>query len=186
MELHEANSTERDACQWWDADIFACGEIIDRVHSNNCVMKLALNKYRTWIGEIYGTYITLGLIIFFLACYWLGLVHVRELRLLNFPIMVAGIYFALDQWRRTHGNLSYWRALTLGTYTAAIGALTFATFLFILFSVDHNLYVRVVKEEPLGEYMNLFIATSAVALEGIFSGIMATYIICNFIETDKE
>jgi hypothetical protein len=149
-------------------------------------MKLALHKYRTWIGEIYGTYITLGLIAFFMACYWLGLDNVRELRLLNFPIMVAGIYYALDQWKKTHGGLSYWRALTVGTYTAGIGALTFATFLFVLFTLDHNLYLRVVKEEPLGEYMNLFIATSAVALEGVFAGIMATYIVCNFIETDKE
>lgn len=150
------------------------------------VMKLAMSKYKEWIGELYGTYITLGLIVFFMTCYWLGLVHVRELRLLNFPIMLAGIYYALEQWRKTHGHLSYWKALTVGTYTAGIAALTFATFLFILFSIDHQLYIRVVKEEPLGAYMNIFIATSAVALEGIFSGIMATYIICNFIETDKE
>lgn len=149
-------------------------------------MKIALYKYRTWIGEIYGTYMTLGLIAFFLVCYWTGLVHVRELRLLNFPIMLAGVYFGLDQWKITHGSLNYFKALTLGAYMSGIAALTFATFLFFIFSVDHNLYVRVVKEEPLGQYMNMFIATSAVALEGIFAGIMATYIICNFIDTDKE
>jgi hypothetical protein len=149
-------------------------------------MKLALSKYKSWIGEIYGTYITLGLIIFFLASYWLGVVHIRELRLLNFPIMVAGIYYALKQWRATHGHISYWKAITLGTYTAGIAALTFATFLFILFGIDQKLYIQVVKDAPMGEYMNIFIATSAVALEGIFAGMMATYIVCNFIDTDKE
>lgn len=152
---------------------------------NTTFMRVTLSKYRDWIGEIYGTYITLGLIIFFLACYWTGYVHVRELRLLNFPIMVAGVYYAIMQHKKIYGNISYFKAMTLGAYTAGIGALTFATFLFVMFSVDHDLYIRIVKQEPLGEYMNLFIATSAVALEGVFAGLMATYIICNFIETDK-
>jgi hypothetical protein len=148
-------------------------------------MKVTLSKYRGWIGEIYGTYITVGLIAFFLACYWLGFVHVRELRLLNFPIMMVGIYYALDQYKRIFGHISYFRAMTLGVYTGGIAALTFSVFLFFIFSVDHDLYIRVVKEEPLGEYMNLFIATSAVALEGIFAGMMATYITLNFFDTDK-
>lgn len=148
-------------------------------------MKVTLSKYRDWIGEIYGTYITLGLIAFFMVCYWTGLVHIRELRLLNFPIMWAGIYFALDQYKKVYGHISYWKAMTLGTYTGGIAALTFATFLFFVFNVDHNFYIRVVKQEPLGEYLNVFIATSAVALEGVFAGMMATYITCNFIDTDK-
>ena len=148
-------------------------------------MKVTLSKYRDWIGEIYGTYITLGLIAFFMACYWTGLVHVRELRVLNFPIMAIGVWFALDQYKKVYGQLSYWRAITLGTYTSAIGALTFSLFLFFVFSVDNNFYVTVVKEEPFGIYLNKFIATYAVALEGIFSGLLATYIIINFIDTDK-
>ena len=144
-----------------------------------------LTMYRTWIGEIYGTFITLGLIAFFMICYWTGLVHVRELRLLNFPIMFIGIYFALKQHRESFGHLDYFKALTLGTYTAGLASMTFALFLFVVFQLDNNFYVSVVKNEPLGEYLNAFIATSAVALEGVFSGIMATYICCNFIDTDK-
>jgi len=148
-------------------------------------MKATLSKYRDWIGEIYGTYISLGLIVFFLVCYWTGLVHMRELRLLNFPIMLAGVYFALAQHRKIYGELNYFRAMTLGAYTSGIGALTFATFLFILFNIDHNLYIRVVKQEPFGEYMNVFIATSAVAMEGVFAGLMATYFAINMTKTDK-
>ena len=148
-------------------------------------MRITLSKYRDWIGEIYGTYITLGLIAFFLACYWLGFVHVRELRLLNFPIMLAGIYFAIDQHKKIYGGISYFKALTLGAYTAGIGSLTFPIFLFFMFSVDQQLYVNVVKNEPFGEYLNKFIATSAIAIEGLFSGLMATYVLINFIDTDR-
>lgn len=149
-------------------------------------MKVTLSKYRDWIGEIYGTYISLGLIAFFMLCYWLGWVHIRELRLLNFPIMLTGVYFALDQYKRIYGHLNYFKAMTLGVYTAGISALTFALFLFILLSSDHALYMRIVKQEPLGQYMNLFVATSAVALEGVFAGMMATYLAVNMLETERE
>ena len=149
-------------------------------------MRVTMSKYKDWIGEVYGTYVTLGLIAFFMVCYWTGLVHVRELRLLNFPIMMAGIYYAIDQYKKTHGShIDYFRAMTIGVYTGGIAALTFALFLFVVFQLDHNLYIKVVKEEPLGQYMNLYIATSAVALEGVFSGMMATYITLNFFDTDK-
>lgn len=149
-------------------------------------MKVTLSKYRDWIGEIYGTYVTLGLILFFMVCYWTGLVHVRELRLLNLPIMIGGIYYALQQYKKVYGGINYFKAMTLGTYIGGIAALTFSTFLFIVFKLDHSFYVQVVKEGPMGEYMNVYIATSAVALEGVFSGMMATYLICNFIDTDKD
>jgi len=149
-------------------------------------MKVTLSKYKDWIGEIYGAYISLGLIAFFLLCYWLGWVHIRELRLLNFPIMLVGIYFALDQHKRIYGHLNYFKAMTLGVYTGGISAITFALFLFILLSTDHSLYLKIVKQEPLGQYMNLYIATSAVALEGIFAGMMATYLAVNMLETERE
>jgi hypothetical protein len=99
--------------------------------------------------------------------------------------MIAGIYLAFNQYKRTHGHLDYFRAITLGGYIAGVASTTFALFLFILFSVDNNLYLQAVKGEPLGIYLNKFIATSAVAVEGIFSGLMATYVITNFINTDR-
>jgi putative effector of murein hydrolase len=120
-----------------------------------------------------------------MVSYWIGWVHVVELRLLNFPIMCAGVYFALDQYKKVYGTLSYWRAITLGTYTSSIAALSFSLFLFVVFSLDHSFYQSVVKNEPFGIHLNKFIATYCVALEGIFSGLMATYIIINLIDTDK-
>ena len=54
------------------------------------------------IPEIYGTLITLGLIVYFFIMYAAGLIHVIELRLLNVFIMLAGVYYALKQFKRTH------------------------------------------------------------------------------------
>jgi hypothetical protein len=145
-----------------------------------------LSQYATRIPEIYGTYITIGLIAYFWICYMLGLIHVLELRLFNFIIMCTGVYFALKQFRRTHqGHLNYFKALSIGVASSFIGTSTFVLFLFILFNINHDIYQAVVKAAPMGIHLNAWIATSAVWFEGIFSGFMATFLLVNAIDTDS-
>lgn len=152
----------------------------------NVGMKLKLSQYATRIPEIYGTYIFIGLLAYFFICYLLGVIHVLELRLFNFMIMCAGVYYAMKQYRRTHNDhINYFRALTIGVSSAFIGTSTFVLFLFILFTSNQNIYQEVVKNAPMGEHLNVYIATSAVWFEGIFSGFMATFILINFLETDS-
>lgn len=151
-------------------------------------MKTRLNLWNRadWIPEIYGTLITLGLIVYFFAMYAVGLLHVIELRLLNLLIMFAGIYFAMKQHKRTHdGHLNYFRALGLGAYTAVIGASTFAAFLLIYLKIDSNLMRTIIENEPMGHYLNEYIAAAIVALEGTFSGVTVTYVLLNVMATDK-
>jgi hypothetical protein len=138
------------------------------------------------IPEIYGTLITLGLIVYFFAMYALGLVHVIELRLLNLLIMLAGIYLALKQYKRTHdGHLNYFRGLTVGVASSVIGASTFAAFLLIYLKIDQNLMRSIIEQEPMGRFLNEYIAAAVVTLEGVFSGFTVTYLLLNYIGTDK-
>ena len=91
----------------------------------------------TRIPEIYGTLIALGLIVYFFLMYAVGLLQVIELRLLNLLIMLAGVYYAMKQYSRTHdGHLNYFRGLTIGVATSAIGASTFSLFLFVFLLKD--------------------------------------------------
>jgi hypothetical protein len=139
----------------------------------------------TRIAEIYGAIIAAGLIVYFFVMYAAGLIHVIELRLLNIFIMLAGVYFALKQFKRTHaGRLDYFRAMTTGLSAAALGAATFSLFLFIYLSLDKNLLRSIIENEPLGQYMNPYIASFIVLLEGVFSGFMVTYLLSNFLSTD--
>jgi hypothetical protein len=139
----------------------------------------------TRIPEIYGAVIAGGLILYFFVMYAVGLIHVIELRLLNLFIMATGVYFAMKQYRRTHhGRLDYFTALTTGTASAAIAAATFSLFLFIYLSLDHNLMQSIVHKEPLGAYMNPYIASFVVFLEGIFSGFGVSYLLTNFASSD--
>lgn len=138
------------------------------------------------IPQSYGLRIALGLIIYFLVMHFAGLSHEVELRLLNLLILVTGVYLALKKFRETHeDHLNYFRALITGVSTAAIGAFIFAGFLFIYMSVDEGLMASIRENEPMGRYMNPYIASFVVALEGLFSGLLVTFILINFVTTDE-
>jgi hypothetical protein len=138
------------------------------------------------IPQSYGVRIAIGLIAYFVVMYFLDLAHEVELRLLNLLILVTGVYLALKRFRETNGNnLNYFRALVTGVSTAAIGALIFSSFLFLFMTVDETLMSSIRQNEPMGRFMNPYIASCVVALEGIFSGLLVTFILINYVSTDE-
>ncbi|MEO5603639.1 MAG: DUF4199 domain-containing protein [Cyclobacteriaceae bacterium] len=138
------------------------------------------------IPESYGVRIALGLIIYFVIMHFVGLSHRVELRLLNLFILVGGVYLALKKFRETHGDqLNYFRALATGVSTAAIGSAIFSVFLFVYMSLDESLMLSIIENEPMGRYMNPYIASFIVALEGLFSGLLVTFVLINFVVTDE-
>jgi Protein of unknown function (DUF4199) len=138
------------------------------------------------IPESYGLRIAAGLIAYFLVMRITGLAHHVELRLLNLLIMIAGVYFALKKFRLTHGDhINYFRALITGFSTAAIGSVIFAVFLFIYMKIDSNVMRSIVEGEPMGRYLNAYVAAFIVALEGVFSGLLVTFVLINYVDTDE-
>lgn len=147
-------------------------------------MSLFTNPNR--IPENYGLKIGAGLIAFFLLMKVTGLVHHYELRFLNVIIQVGGIYYALKKFKETHGqHINYFRALVTGVSTGAIASLLFAIFLFAYLMIDQSLMLDIIEKEPMGRYLNPYIASFMVALEGIFSGLLFTFILINYITTDE-
>lgn len=136
----------------------------------------------TRIPEIYGMLIFIGLITYFFLMYLFNLVHVIELRLGNLVFLLAGVYFAMKQYQRTHrGQMDYFHAFTTGMATAAIGTLTFATFLLVYLHLDKNLMQQIAEGQPLGFYLDPYIASFMVSLEGVFSGLFVTFLLSNFL-----
>jgi len=149
-------------------------------------MKVSIWDRPDRIPEIYGTLVALGLIVYFFLMYAVGLVHVIELRLLNVFILFAGIWFAYKQYKRTHdGRLQYFQGMSIGVATSTIGVSTFAAFLLIYLKIDQNLMNSIIENEPMGHYLNEYIAAAAVTTEGVFSGLAMTYGILNWVSTDK-
>jgi hypothetical protein len=147
-------------------------------------MSLFTNPKR--IPENYGLKIGAGLIAFFLLMKVTGLVHHYELRFLNVFIQVGGIYYALKKFKETHGqHINYFRALVTGVSAGAIASIIFAIFLFAYLMMDQSLMLDIIEKEPMGRYLNPYIASFMVALEGIFSGLLFTFILINYIPTDE-
>jgi hypothetical protein len=138
------------------------------------------------IPESYGLRIAAGLILYFLLMKVLGLAHHAELRLLNLLILVTGVYFALKKFKNTHeDHLNYFRALITGVATAAIGSLIFALFLFFYMKVDAGMMQSIIDGEPMGRFLNPYMAAFIVALEGFFSGLLVTFVLINYVHTDE-
>lgn len=146
-------------------------------------MSLFTNPNR--IPESYGLKIAAGLIAFFLLMKVVGLAHIYELRFLNVFIQVGGIYFALKKFKQSHEeHMNYFRALITGVATGAVSSVIFALFLFVYMSVDTAFMQGIIEKEPMGRYLNPYITAFMVALEGLFSGLLFTFIIINYVDTD--
>lgn len=138
------------------------------------------------IAEIYGTLMALALTVYFFVMYAVGLAHVLELRLLNLGILLAGVYYALKQYRRTHdGELNYFRAMAIGVGASTIGVTTFAFILFIFLRLNDNFMQHIIANEPMGEYLNPYIAAAAIMMEGVTSGCFVTYVLLNWVSTKR-
>lgn len=137
------------------------------------------------IPESYGIKIAAGLIVYFLVMKFAGLGHHVELRLLNLFILVAGIYYGLKKFKETHeDHMNYFRGLVTGVAIGAVGSLLFALFLFIWMKADASMMQSIIENEPMGRYLNAYIAAFIVALEGVFSGLLVTFVLINWVDTD--
>jgi hypothetical protein len=138
------------------------------------------------IPEDYGIRIAIGVIAFFLLMKFAGFFHVVELRMLNIFILVAGIFLALKKFKDTHGNhINYFRALVVGVVTGAVGSILFAVFLFIYVHIDTDFMLWLQQNEPMGRFLNPYIVAFIVALEGLFSGLLVTFVLINYLQTDE-
>jgi hypothetical protein len=138
------------------------------------------------IPENYGLRIAGGLILYFVVMHFTGLGHHVELRLLNLLIQAGGIYFALKKFKQTHqDHMNYFRGLVTGVATGSIGSILFAVFMFIWMKVDASLMASIIENEPMGRYLNAYMASFIVALEGVFSGLLVTFVLINYVDTDE-
>ncbi|MBI1767093.1 MAG: DUF4199 domain-containing protein [Bacteroidetes bacterium] len=138
------------------------------------------------IPENYGLRIAAGLIVFFVIMRLAGFHHHVELRLFNLIILMTGIYFGLKKFKERHGNhINYFRALITGVGIGAVGSVVFGLFMFIYMKLDNDLMQSIIDNEPMGRYLNPYMAAFIVALEGVFSGLLVTFLLTNYITSDE-
>lgn len=142
--------------------------------------QLWVNRYPNRGAEIYGALMGLGLIAFFLIGYSFGFAHTLVFRVLNFPILLAGVYYAVKQSGKTTNGIRYSRGFKIGLVSSMIAISVFALFVFLVFTMDHSFYVAAVKARPADLHMNTFIAAFVYWLEGVFTGFLITFLLMCF------
>ena len=130
----------------------------------------------------YGLLSTLGLIAYFLIMKIVGLVYMVELRTLNFIILLAGIYTALKKFQKTGKEpVTYLNGMALGTLTSAIAVIPFAIFIFVYLQVDNGLMEVIKNRDSFGTFLNPYMLAFVIGFEGIFSGLILTFILMQWM-----
>ena len=134
----------------------------------------------------YGIKIAGGLTVYFLLMQVIDKHHHVELRLLNLVILSIGIYYALKKFKNTHeDHMNYFRGLITGVATGSIGSILFAAVLFVYMKLNTSLMQSIIDNEPMSHYLNAYIASFIVALEGVFSALLVTFVLLNYVGTDE-
>jgi len=54
-----------------------------------------------------------------------------------------------------------------------------------LHELDASMMQSIIDNEPMGRYLNAYMAAFIVALEGFFSGLLVTFVLINYLTTDE-
>lgn len=139
------------------------------------------------IAEKHGLMVAIGLIIFFFIMRVFDLLHVVELRVFNVVIMIIGIRLAVKAFRKTgEEHFTYFRGMGVGVMTGIFGSLIFGIFVFFYVSfIDTGLMQLIIENEPMGRFMNPYIVSVIIAVEGIASALLVSFILMNYLDPTK-
>ncbi len=135
------------------------------------------------VGLKWGLITFLGLGAFFLTMKTLGLTHIIELRVLNAAIMFGGLWFSIKEYRRLDVDFNYFKGLGIGVLTALIASSIFTAFGILYLEVINPSFMQELKaNEPLGFYLNPYLATFQIFIEGTASGFSISYAVMQFLK----
>lgn len=82
--------------------------------------------------------------------------------------------------------MQYFNALATGVSIATIGSLLFAGFMFSFMKINSSFMTWIIENEKMGRYLNAYMASFIILLEGVFSGLLVTFVLLNWLDTDEE
>jgi hypothetical protein len=138
------------------------------------------------IGIRWGIITFLLLSAYFLLMKLFGLVHVLELRFLNAFIMFYGCYRAIKTAKMHLSRFRYFTGLGAGSITALVASVLFTLFGILYLTIINPEFVDSLKaNEPLGIYLNRYLAVIQILIEGIASGFVFSFIIMQWLKQPR-
>lgn len=132
----------------------------------------------------YGLLVAAGLIAFFLVAKLLGIVYLLELRVLNLLFVVIGIFSAIRYYKKNNSSvMTYFEGLGIGMLTNLVAVVVFAAFMVLYLTIiDPALMVFIKENSVFGMYLNPFIASATIIIEGFGSGAISTFMIMQYFK----
>jgi hypothetical protein len=128
-----------------------------------------------YIGLIGGIIVFIGLVAYFLIMNAAGLGHNLELRALNIVIMGFGVFYSIKSIHRRNKEFDYFKGIGAGMLTAVSSSLAFAVFIFIYLLFSPEFLQEIKTVEPFGNYLNAFLISFIIVMEGSGSGFFLSY-----------
>ncbi len=135
-------------------------------------MKKESIEYNGFIG---GIMVFIGLVAYFLIMNAVGLGHNLELRALNIVIMGGGVLYSIKSIHKKNPDFDYFKGIGTGMFTALSSSLAFAIFIFIYLLSNPEFLQEIKNVEPFGNYLNAFLISFIIIMEGTGSGFFLSY-----------
>ncbi|WP_296619809.1 DUF4199 domain-containing protein [Marivirga sp.] len=126
-------------------------------------------------GLLGGIMVFIGLVAYFLIMHAVGLDHNLELRALNIVIMGAGVFYSIKSIKEKNNNFDYFKGIGTGMLTAVSSSLAFSIFIFIYLLSNPDFLLEIKTVEPFGSYLNAFLISFIIIMEGAGSGFFLSY-----------
>lgn len=126
-------------------------------------------------GLIGGIIVFIGLVAYFIIMNAMGLEHNLELRALNIIIMGAGVFYAIKSLKEKNKDFDYFKGIGAGMITAVSSSIAFSIFIFIYLLSNPEFLQEIQKVEPFGNYLNAFLISFIIIMEGSGSGVFLSY-----------
>lgn len=125
----------------------------------------------------YGLYTGLGLIAYFLLMTFVDQAANIYLRILNFFIIAAGIYFLFKHLMTRNGRgFGYILGLGSGVFMSAVSIITFIVFLVLYVRFIDPSFMEVLESSQIwGHDLSLTDAAFGIGIEGVISGVILSF-----------
>ncbi len=131
------------------------------------------------------TFILLSAYFFLMKIF--GLVHVVELRFLNSFIMFFGCYKSIKTTKQNLKNFGYFKGIGVGSLNALVSSALFTIFGIVYITLIEPGFIAELKtNEPLGLYLDGFLAVIQILIEGVISGFIFSFIIMQWMKDPRE
>jgi hypothetical protein len=154
-------------------------DIIRSVGKKELKLVTALNRLCLRTGLL----VCVSLILYFILMQLVGLQRVLVLRGFNMVLLGAGIVWALNRYTRMiRRKLDYFTGLRIGALMSVVATIPFSLFVGIYLTLDTAFMNYLVENMPLGTYLSEWGAAAAVAMEGLSSGFIITFVVMPYFK----